>query len=174
MTAKAPPLTPRTRRAVAAAALLLGGCNRDEASRPACAEVACLERVLSGHTERVTSVAFSPDGRSLATGSSDFTVRLWEVETGSAVRTLAGHASSVLSVAFSPDGRLVASGSEDATVRLWQVADGGLARTLTDARSGVTALAFTADGRMLLGSSSDHTARIWEVETGREVQRVEA
>jgi WD40 repeat protein len=152
----------------------LGACNEDGPSAPACAEVACLERVLSGHAERVTSVAFSPDGAALASGSTDFTARLWDVASGSTVRTLAGHASSVLSVAFSPDGRLVASGSEDATVRLWRVADGPLVRILADARAGVTALAFTADGRWLLGASSDRTARIWDLETGREVLRVDA
>jgi WD40 repeat protein len=69
-------------------------------------------------------VAFSPDGRSLASGSLDTTVRLWDAVTGKVVRALSGHAKGVLSVAFNPDGRSLASASEDGTVRLWDVASG--------------------------------------------------
>jgi len=80
-------------------------------------------RTLTGHTSLVNSVAFSPDGRLLASGSSDKTIKLWDVATGSEVRTLKGHTHYVLSVAFSPDGRLLASGSWDDTIKLWDVSD---------------------------------------------------
>ena len=76
-------------------------------------------RTLEGHDFAVTSVCFSPDGRRLASGSRDRTVRLWDVETGACVRTLEGHDHIVNSVSFSPDGRMVASCSFDKTVRLW-------------------------------------------------------
>ncbi|MDW8366915.1 MAG: hypothetical protein RMK49_13810 [Abditibacteriales bacterium] len=69
----------------------------------------------------MTSVAFSPDGRHLASGSWDKTVLLWEVSSGRAVRRMEGHTSSVESVAFSPDGRHLASGSWDGTIRIWRV-----------------------------------------------------
>jgi WD40 repeat protein len=77
-------------------------------------------RALTGHTDEIESVAFSPDGRLLASGSWDLTVKLWEVTGGNELITLTGHSGWVKSVAFSPDGATLASGTE--TVRLWGVA----------------------------------------------------
>ena len=79
------------------------------------------ERMFSllGHTSNVTSVAFSPDGRRIASSSFDRTVKLWETETGQEVFTIRGHTSGVLSVAFSPDGQAMVTGSIDCTSRIW-------------------------------------------------------
>ena len=79
---------------------------------------------LTGHTDWVTSVAFSPNGLTVASGSVDETVRLWDAVTGAHKATLTGHTGWVTSVAFSPNGLTVASGSEDETVRLWDAVTG--------------------------------------------------
>jgi uncharacterized protein with WD repeat/nitrous oxidase accessory protein NosD len=121
---------------------------------------------LTGHTDVVRSVAFSPDGQLLASGSADYTIKLWEVATGSLVRTLSGHTSWVISVAFSPDGRLLASGSDDYTIKLWEVATGSLVRTLSGHTSWVYSVAFSPDGRLLASGSNDKTIKLWDVATG--------
>ena len=77
-------------------------------------------RTLAGHDDRVWRVAFSPDGRLLATTSADKTARVWDPATGEHLRTLAGHEGGVWGVAFSPDGRLLATTSDDRTTRLWE------------------------------------------------------
>ena len=81
--------------------------------------------VLKGHADEVLAVAFSPDGKTLATGSKDQTVKLWDVATGKETATLRGHESTVAAVAFSPDGKTLATaGGHDKTVRLWDAAAG--------------------------------------------------
>jgi WD40 repeat protein len=123
-------------------------------------------RTLTGHTDWVNSVSFSPDGRLLASGSRDKTIKLWRVSDGALVRTLTGHTDMVWSVSFSPDGSLLASGSGDCTIKLWRVSDGALVRTLTGHTDWVNSVSFSPDGRLLASGSEDCTIKLWRVSDG--------
>lgn len=148
------------------------GGGGDHPVRTSCGAVACLENVLTGNTERVNALAFSPDGRTLATGSTDSAVRLWDPVAGAALRTLDSDGSSVLSLTFSPDGQLLAVGGEGETVRLLRIDDGRFVAALPGALS-ATRLAFSKDGRLLLASANDHRIHLWDVESGRELMFVD-
>ncbi|KAJ6559983.1 hypothetical protein B0H19DRAFT_1375904 [Mycena capillaripes] len=111
-----------------------------------------LQKKLTGHSNGVLSVAFSPDGRRIVSGSFDNTIRIWDSETGAALGApWTGHSSTVWAVAFSPDGRQIVSGSKDNTIHIW------------DSETGV---AFSPDGRRIVSGSSDSTIRIWDSQTG--------
>ena len=124
-----------------------------------------LKATLEGHTDIVWSVAFSPNGKILASGSYDQTVHLWDVNTGRLLHTLTEHTNEVLSLAFSPDGNTLASASWDGTIRLWNPNNGKLKRTLTEHAGGVTSVAFSPDGQTLASGSADQTILLWDTKT---------
>ena len=126
--------------------------------------------LLTEHTTLVRSVAFSPDGNTIASGSSDDTIRLWNAHTGNHIRTLSGHTGSVYSVAFSPDGNTIASGSSDDTIRLWNAHTGNHIRTLSEHTSLVRSVAFSPDGNTIASGSSDDTIRLWNAHTGNHIR----
>ncbi|TRT66416.1 hypothetical protein, partial [Microcystis sp. M_QC_C_20170808_M3Col] len=125
---------------------------------------------LEGHDNSVLSVNFSPDGKTLVSGSDDKTIKLWNVETGKEIRTLYGHDNSVTSVNFSPDGKTLVSGSDDNTIKLWNVETGQEIRTLYGHDSYVSSVNFSPDGKTLVSGSYDKTIKLWDVETGQEIR----
>jgi DNA-binding beta-propeller fold protein YncE/actin-like ATPase involved in cell morphogenesis len=125
------------------------------------------EGTLTGHTEAVWGVAFSPDGTLLASAALDWTIRFWDTTTGEPRgEPLTGHTNEASSVAFSPDGTLLASASDDRTVRLWDVATGEPSGELTGHTDEVTIAIFSPDGSTLASAGDDDTVRLWDTATG--------
>jgi WD40 repeat protein/transcriptional regulator with XRE-family HTH domain len=124
---------------------------------------------LAGHTDGVVSVAFSPDGRQLTTGSVDKTARVWDLSSGKALLTLTGHKDIVWSVAFSADGRRVATASRDGTGMLWDASTGRPLFTFRGHNGPVLKAAFSPDGRRVATVSLDRTVKVWDTARGQEV-----
>ncbi len=118
-----------------------------------------------------TSVAFSPDGKSVVSGHRDNTVSIWDVASGAELTKMEGHGATVLAVAFSPDGKSVVSGSFDMTMRIWDVASGAELAKMERHDGGV---AFSPDGKSVAsGSEHENTVRIWDVASGAELAKME-
>ena len=122
---------------------------------------------LVGHRGPVTSVAYSPDGRKIISGSNDRTIRVWDAEYGVAVvQILERDVISVNSVAYSPDGRHIISGSYDGTIRTWDAETGAaIGNPLEGHTSSVQSVAYSPDGRHIISGSKDGTIRVWDAET---------
>ena len=123
--------------------------------------------VLQSHTSSVNSVAFSPDGRHIVSGSRDQTIRVWDAQTGGQVgNLLQGHTDSVNSVAFSPDGRHIVSGSRDQTIQISDTqTDGQVRNPLQGHTDSVKSVAFPPDGRHIVSGSEDQTIQVWDAQT---------
>jgi WD40 repeat protein len=123
---------------------------------------------LKGHEDLVSSVAFSPDGKTIASGGEDGTLKLWNISTGKEVFTLKAHQSNVITMRFSPDGKSLASGGADRTLKLWDVATARELITLKGHSRGVLHVNFSPDGRKLASSGWDGL-RLWDLAKGREL-----
>jgi len=125
------------------------------------AETGELIRQFEGHSDAVTRVQFSPDGRWLLSGSIDETLRLWDVETGAEIRRFDGHTGGVMSIDFSADGRSIASGASDGAIKVWDAESGDLLRQMTGHSGQVNQVYFANEDRNIWSSSDDGSLRLW-------------
>jgi WD40 repeat protein/transcriptional regulator with XRE-family HTH domain len=123
-------------------------------------------QVFRGHTKEIYSVAFSPNGKYILTGSQDGTARLWDAQGGQEIRQFIGHKGGVSAATFSPNGKFILTGGNDQTARVWD-AESGQQLQVFNGASGVTAVAVSPDGKYILTNGGDKVARLWDAGTGQ-------
>ncbi|MFN6124881.1 MAG: TIR domain-containing protein [Dolichospermum sp.] len=125
---------------------------------------------LEDHDGEVLSISFSPDGKTLASGGLDYSIRLWNVETGKKISTIQRDGGTIKSLSFSPNGKTLAFGGNDETIKLWDVKIGKEIKTFNGRHlDTVNGLSFSPDGKILASGSDDQTIKLWDVETGKEI-----
>ena len=132
------------------------------------------KNTLQGHQDGVLNISYSPDGKTIASGSADKTIKLWDGTTGRLLRTLQGHQKGIWSISFSPDGKTIASGSIDKTIKLWDVATGNLLRTLQAHQEEVISIRFSPDGKTIASGSNDRSIKLWDRATGKLLRTLQA
>ena len=119
-----------------------------------------------GHAREVYALVWSPDGKRIASGSRDATVKVWDATDGGNPYTYTGHTDTVFSVAWSPDGKRIASGSADKTVQIWNAVDGGNVATYRGHADTVQSVAWSPDGKRIASGSWDKTVQVWDAADG--------
>ncbi len=127
-----------------------------------------VSQTLTAHNDSVKSIAFSRDGKMLASGSADDTIKLWNLATNQDVATLTGHSSTDYTIAFSPDVKMLASGSTD-TIQLWNIESDKNISTLSSSFDSIRFIAFSKNGKTLVSASRDGTIKLWNLETNEEI-----
>ncbi len=127
-----------------------------------------VEQLLSNIDERSSfSISFSPDGKTLVSGNTDKTVKLWNVTTGRLLASLEGHIGRINSVSFSFDGKTIVSGSDDKTIKLWDIDTGKLLADFKGHTDPINSVSFSPDGKTIASGSNDKTIKLWDIDTGK-------
>lgn len=119
------------------------------------------------HSGWILAIKFSPDGKLIASGSTDYKVKLWNTETGECIKTFEGHQNEVWALDFSPDGKILASGSDDCIIKLWDVFSGKCLNSIEQSPSYALAVAFRPDGKVLASGGSDLKIRLFSIGSGQ-------
>ena len=119
-----------------------------------------------GHLGFIKSIAISPDGKYIVSGSGDKTIKIWDFKTGMCLNTLEGNEDSIDTVAISPDGKYIVSGSEDKTIKIWDIKTGECLNTLEGHENFISSVAISPNGEYIVSGSWDNTVKIWDIKTG--------
>ncbi|HEY9695382.1 MAG TPA: WD40 repeat domain-containing protein [Oculatellaceae cyanobacterium] len=118
---------------------------------------------LSGHTAPIRAIALSLDKQTLASGSDDQTIKLWNIKTGQLLRTINAHKDRVTSVAFTPNGKILTASDQENTIKLWNFNNGELLTTLTGHKAGIASIAVSPDSKILVSASEDKVIKLWNL-----------
>ncbi len=120
-------------------------------------------KAFKAHKGSITSISYSPDGKILASGSEDNTIKLWSMPEGKLIKVLKGHYKYVSSMCFSPDGKILISGGADKKINFWEVSDGKLLKSLSEHKESIKSISISPDGNMLASSGADQISNFWSI-----------